>query len=106
MNQEKKEYIKISLESGEYLGLPTKKYEERKPYKSQNPKHVVSLIPGIIRNVFVKPNQTVKEGDVLLELEAMKMYNKVLAPFSGKIKKVYVKKGDKIPKDFLMVEYF
>jgi len=34
------------------------------------------------------------------------MYNKVLAPFSGKIKKVYVKKGDKIPKDFLMVEYF
>lgn len=104
-NKEKPEYVRFQLESGDFFGLPTLKYLNRKPYTSTNPKHVLSIIPGIIRNVYVKPNQLVKEGEVLLELEAMKMYNKILAPLTGKIKHVHVKPGDKIPKDFVMIEY-
>ena len=34
----------------------------------------------------------------------MKMNNKLAAPFSGKIKKIYVNSGDKIPKGTLMIE--
>ena len=48
--------------------------------------------------------QEVQEGDVLLILQAMKMNNKLAAPFSGKIKKIYVNSGDKIPKGTLMIE--
>ena len=49
----------------------------------------------------VKEGQEVQEGDVLLILQAMKMNNKLAAPFSGKI---YVNSGDKIPKGTLMIE--
>ena len=52
----------------------------------------------------VKEGQEVQEGDVLLILQAMKMNNKLAAPFSGKIKKIYVNSGDKIPNGTLMIE--
>ncbi|MCX7697105.1 MAG: acetyl-CoA carboxylase biotin carboxyl carrier protein subunit [Bacteroidales bacterium] len=105
-DKEKPEYHKFYFESGEFYGLPTEKYLNRKPYRPLNPKHVLSIIPGIIRKIYVKPNQLVKEGDILLELEAMKMYNKILAPMTGKIKHIHVSPGDKIPKDFIMIEYY
>ena len=41
---------------------------------------------------------------MLLTLQAMKMNNKITAPFSAKIKKIYVKAGDQIAKDTLMIE--
>jgi len=106
MAETKNDFIQINLESGEFWGLPTLKYTQRKPYTPQNSKHVLSIIPGIIRNVYIQEGQLVTEGDTLLELEAMKMFNRILAPRSGKIKHVYVKSGDKIPKNFLMIEYF
>ena len=45
-----------------------------------------------------------KEGQLLLILQAMKMDNKITAPFSGKIKKINVTEGAKIPKGELMIE--
>ena len=53
---------------------------------------------------WVNRKKWVQEGDVLLILQAMKMNNKLAAPFSGKIKKIYVNSGDKIPKGTLMIE--
>ncbi len=63
-----------------------------------------SHIPGTIMHIEVKEGQIVEEGDTLLILQAMKMNNKLSAPFSGKIKKISVSVGDKIPKGALMVE--
>jgi len=34
----------------------------------------------------------------------MKMQNKIEMPFTAKIKKINVKKGEQIPKDFLIFE--
>lgn len=62
------------------MGKP-KKWEEPNPYL------LTSHIPGTIMQIEVKEGQEVQEGDVLLILQAMKMNNKLAAPFSGKIKK-------------------
>jgi biotin carboxyl carrier protein len=50
-------------------------------------------MPGTILNVLVKQGDTVKEGQNLLVLEAMKMENEVLAPVSGTVAQLCVAKG-------------
>ena len=39
---------------------------------------------------------TIKKGDTLVILEAMKMEHKVLAPDNGKIKEVLIKENDQV----------
>jgi biotin carboxyl carrier protein len=54
--------------------------------------------------VFVKENNKVKAGDTLLALQAMKMDNHLISPFSTTVKKVHVKQGDKVIKNQVLVE--
>ena len=54
---------------------------------------VDSPMPGNILKVNVAAGQAVKEGDVLLILEAMKMENEIMAPKSGTVAQVLVEKG-------------
>lgn len=54
---------------------------------------VDSPMPGNILKVHVAAGQAVKEGDVLVVLEAMKMENEIMAPKSGTVTKVLVEKG-------------
>ena len=54
---------------------------------------VDSPMPGNILNVLVAPGQMVKEGDILVILEAMKMENEIIAPRNGTITQVLVSKG-------------
>ena len=51
-------------------------------------------MPGNILDVKVKPGDSVKAGDVLLILEAMKMENEISAPQDGTVASVNVRKGD------------
>ena len=44
-------------------------------------------------NYAVKEGDTVKEGDVVMILEAMKMENSILAPASGTVKQICCKEG-------------
>ena len=55
---------------------------------------IETRIPGKIIDVMAKPGQTVKKGDELFILEAMKMENRVFAPRDGVVKEVHVKNGD------------
>ena len=54
---------------------------------------VPSPLPGTILKVNVSVGQAVKEGDVLVVIEAMKMENDVVAPRAGTITQVSVPKG-------------
>ena len=54
---------------------------------------VDSPMPGNILKVNVAAGQAVKEGDVLVVLEAMKMENEIMAPKSGTVTQVLVEKG-------------
>lgn len=59
-------------------------------------KTVNSPLPGVIISVNVKEGDTVKAGDTLAVLEAMKMENSIEAEFPGTVTKVHVKQGDSV----------
>ncbi|MBP3632207.1 MAG: acetyl-CoA carboxylase biotin carboxyl carrier protein subunit, partial [Oscillospiraceae bacterium] len=54
---------------------------------------VTAPMPGNILAVNVAAGDTVKRGQVLLILEAMKMENEIMAPRDGKVTAVAVAKG-------------
>ncbi len=54
---------------------------------------VSAPMPGTILKVNVQNGQAVKEGDVLVVLEAMKMENEIMAPKAGTVTQVAVSKG-------------
>lgn len=57
---------------------------------------VSANIPGKVVTVEVKEGQKVKEGQVVLILEAMKMQNEIQAPISGTVVSVQCQEGDAI----------
>lgn len=71
---------------------------------SSAPGAVVVMMPGKIINVLVKEGDTVKGGDVVCILEAMKMENELRAPKDGMVKKVHVQSGANVEKGDILVE--
>ena len=61
-------------------------------------------VPGKIAKVFVKKNQIVKKGDVLVIIEAMKMEHSITAPYSGKVIKVDAVEGDQVDEGFTVTQ--
>ena len=53
-------------------------------------------MPGKVVEVKIKKGSSVKKGDTLIILEAMKMEHKVSAPANGKISKVLISQGDQV----------
>jgi biotin carboxyl carrier protein len=62
-------------------------------------------MPGLIIDLKVKTGDTVKQGDPLLILEAMKMENILKSPGDGLIKNLKVKKGDNVEKGQVLIEF-
>lgn len=104
MEENKNEWAEFSVGGMYYKTKLTKKVINRKPYEENNPKLVKAFIPGTIAEIYVKKGNSVKEGEPLLILEAMKMRNILAAPFDGKVKQVLVTKGDQVGKNQLLVE--
>ncbi len=68
----------------------------QKPAPASQPtggKAVNAPIAGTILSVNVSSGSTVKAGDVLMVLEAMKMENEICAPCDGTVSSVAVSKG-------------
>lgn len=57
---------------------------------------VSSPLPGVVLDVKASEGLTVKEGQVLVLLEAMKMENEIVAPVAGVIQEIQVTKGDAV----------
>jgi biotin carboxyl carrier protein len=64
---------------------------------------VKAPMPGLVLNVLVHAGQKIQKGDALIVLEAMKMENILKASADGEVKKINVKKGDKVEKNQVMV---
>ncbi len=100
---DKEKLVGFRVHTLEYQTKLTKKFANRKSWKAPNPNEIRSYIPGTIIQINVKEGDKVNEGESLLVLEAMKMQNQILMPFSGKIKEICINEGDKIPKNELMI---
>jgi biotin carboxyl carrier protein len=61
-------------------------------------------MPGRVTAVRVEPGQSVKKGQELLVVEAMKMENALRAPRDGKIKAVHAKPGQMVSPGVVLVE--
>jgi len=61
-----------------------------------NEKNIKSPMFGKVLAINVDKNTTVKKGQTLLVLEAMKMENNIIAPFDTEIKEINVKEGDQV----------
>ena len=57
---------------------------------------ILAPLPGTITEVKVAVGDTVKVGDTVIILEAMKMQNNIEADYAGKITSVLVNRGDTV----------
>ncbi len=70
-----------------------------------NADHVGAPMPGVVASVAVKAGDTVKDGDMLLTIEAMKMETGLHAERDGVVKAVHVQPGGQIDAKDLLVEF-
>ncbi|WP_341487566.1 pyruvate carboxylase [Pararhizobium sp. A13] len=70
-----------------------------------NAAHLGAPMPGVVSTVAVSAGQTVKSGDVLLSIEAMKMETALHADKDGVIAEVLVRPSDQIDAKDLLIVY-
>jgi biotin carboxyl carrier protein len=67
-----------------------------KPQVAAAPGDVTSPLAGIVQAIELTAGSAVNEGDLVLTLEAMKMYTSINASATGTIKVIHVKVGDAV----------
>jgi len=77
----------------------------RRKAENGNGAHLGAPMPGVISTVAVSAGQSVRAGDVLLSIEAMKMETALHAEKDGTIAEVLVKAGDQIDAKDLLIVY-
>ncbi len=94
----------LNIDSTLYKTRLSRKFRNRKPYKPPDPSRILSFISGTVLDIPVSEGQEVRKGDDLMILEAMKMQNHLKSMQSGIIRKISVKRGDKVTKGTLLLE--
>jgi 3-methylcrotonyl-CoA carboxylase alpha subunit len=67
-------------------------------------KVVIAPVPGVIRNLSVKPNAEIKRGQILLYIEVLGMLQKIPSPVDGRIRLVLVQNGQQVREGALLME--
>jgi biotin carboxyl carrier protein len=94
----------LNINSGLYKTRISRQFKNRKAYKPADPRLILSFIPGTIIEIMVKEGQSVKKGDDLMILDAMKMKNRLKCGIDGIVKKITVAKGTRVPKGVVLIE--
>ncbi|MCK4890024.1 MAG: hypothetical protein KAS97_08835 [Candidatus Aminicenantes bacterium] len=97
-------YVDGEYYSANLLKIDKFFYYKEKEAISKKSGTVKSFIPGNIVKIFLKEGDMVKEGNLVLIHEAMKMENEMRAPISGTIKSIGVKEGENILTNQLLFE--
>ncbi len=63
---------------------------------------ITAPMPGNILSVNVSNGETVKRGQVLMILEAMKMENEIMAPHDGVVQSIHATKGSAVESGALL----
>jgi pyruvate carboxylase len=78
---------------------------KRPKAENGNPAHVGAPMPGVVATVAVSAGQKVKQGDLLLTIEAMKMETGIHAERDATVKAVHVTAGGQIDAKDLLIEF-
>jgi len=106
-------FIEIEREASKSAPRLVRSQKSKPDYKVSNkptPKPastadgITAPIAGLIHTIKVKECDVVKEGDVVVVLEAMKMESDITADNSGTVKKIAVKEGDNVQEGQLLIE--
>jgi biotin carboxyl carrier protein len=62
-------------------------------------------LPGVVTEVFVKPEETIEMGQVILIIEAMKMKNSIRSTRAGTIAEVLVSAGQTVAHKQVLVKF-
>jgi glutaconyl-CoA/methylmalonyl-CoA decarboxylase subunit gamma len=76
--------------------VPVDNPKTSKPTDPVGAGKVLSPLPGVVLSINVNVGDKVKNGDVLLIMEAMKMENEIRTDISGTIKLIQVKPNDTV----------
>ena len=79
------------------------KLPERKA--ADTSKMIISPMPGLVVSMDVAVGQSVREGEIVCVIEAMKMQNIIRAERDGVVKTVSAKSGDPVAADEVLVEF-
>lgn len=93
----------LIIDDTKYETEVPEEYPKKNRIESGSSGEVRALIPGIVAELYVRKGQKVSAGDVLITLEAMKMFNDIEAEIEGEVTEVNVKKGEKVSKGQLMI---
>ncbi len=86
------------VREGNHIGLPL-------PKPVRTPKHALTApMPGKVIKISVVVGDTVKEGDLLVVMEAMKMEHSIQANRAGIVKQLFFQVGDKVGMGEKLVE--
>ena len=87
-------------------GKTSDKAEESKAEVKQpvTGKTVTAPLPGKVIDIKVKVGDTVKAGQEVAVLEAMKMENSITSDFDGIVKQILVNVGDNVQTDVILIE--
>jgi len=96
----------VTVDSAEYHTNFTNKFLATRGYKPK-PKNVEirAFIPGQIVKVYTKKGKKVKAGKLLITFEAMKMINEIVLHDDILIEDVFVKAGESVEKNQLLIKY-
>jgi pyruvate carboxylase subunit B len=68
--------------------------------------YIESPLPGLVLRLVKRPGDEVKEGDVVLVLESMKMATDIHSPVSGRIEEIPISQGDKVKAGDVLAKIF
>ncbi len=86
--------VEAVSESAGSIAAPEVKRE--KPQVVEGDKVIIAPISGKISEVKVKPGETIKKGQTVMIIEAMKLENEIQSPYDGKVVSIAVGKGDDV----------
>ncbi|MES1158679.1 MAG: acetyl/propionyl/methylcrotonyl-CoA carboxylase subunit alpha [Terricaulis silvestris] len=92
----------VEFENGEAYEFTLDTGERAEAEAAAGDGAILSPMPGKIVSVAVKPGASVKKGEPLVTLEAMKMEHALVAPFDGKVAELKAKQGDQVSEGALL----
>ena len=101
------EVFSVRVSEGDYSGeieIEQEVSEEISKTKSKTKNEIKAPLGGNVFKINVSVGDSVRSGDVVLVLEAMKMETEIQAPIGGKVARILVQEGEAVDMDQTLID--